>query len=256
MAKAGTRQVDIPHLDIPESLWSSQPAVVKELMVTYLDKLSGMKKPLLSDCVRNTVDRMFAAPTVRLYFSDELESLLFNSGSPYRNDALYLVFLKEFLASGRMPEDEKSRYRFQMENVSKNMPGHKAADFEFMVKDRGRFKMSDVQSDYLVLFFYNPDCMRCRDVEQRMQTDSVLASPHVKVLAVYPGIQTQEWLDSPSALPGSWIDGCSPDGVVNNRLLYFIQSTPSIYLLDKHKNVILKDVSFKRLHDYLKEKLM
>lgn len=245
------QQVDFPCLNIPDSLWVSDPAMVKERMVSYLEQLKRVKEPLLSTYVKRLLNKAYSDVNFRLYFSDELESLLFHSNSPYRNDSLYIVFLRETLVSKLVPEEEKSRYRFQLENVQKNMPGSKAVDFEYLDKSGHRFKMSDIKSDYLVLFFYNPDCMRCKEAERWLMSDSVLVSPCVKVLAVYPGIQTNEWLNSPSALPESWIDGCSPDGAVNNRLLYFIQSTPAIYLLDKDKNVILKDVSPKKLHAYL-----
>lgn len=223
----------------------------KNALSAFLQRLSTLQEPALSDSVRLFVGRKYADETSRLYYSDEVESKLFNPASLQRNNSLYIVFLKETLASGNVPEAEKSRYRFQLENVRKNMPGTKATDFEVLDKNGRRFRMSAVDADYLVLFFYNPDCMRCRRVEEQIKTDSVFRSSVLKIMAVYPGIMTREWLDAPSTLPSSWLDVCSPEGEVNNRLLYFIQSTPSIYLLDRRKNVILKDVSLKRLHDWL-----
>lgn len=223
----------------------------KKALSAFLQRLSTMREPALSDSVKVFIGQKYADETSRLYYSDELEAMLFNPASPQRNDSLYIVFLKETLASKDVPEEEKSRYRFQLENVSKNMPGERATDFTVSDKRGRRFKISDIEADYLILFFYNPDCVRCRRVEEQMKVDSVFQLPSLKIVAVYPGIMTREWLDAPSVLPSSWMDVCSPEGEVNNRLLYFIQSTPSIYLLDKHKNVILKDVSLRRLHDWL-----
>lgn len=246
-----SQQAAGPCLEVPESLWISNPAAAGERVAGYVKRLSTVKEPALSTCVNRLLEKAYADSTTRVYLSDELEALLFNTASPLRNDSLYMVFLKATLASRLVPEAEKSRYRFQLENVRKNMPGSKAVDFELLDKKGGRFKMSDIKSDYLVLFFYDPDCVRCQKTEQRLMADPLLKMPGVKVLAVYPGIRTREWLDAPSFLPDSWTDGCSPQGEVNTRLLYFIQSMPSIYLLDKDKRVVLKDVSAHRLHDYL-----
>lgn len=237
--------------DFQDSLWISSPDMVEQGFVNYVDLLPKLKGTVLQTSVRNFIEKAYRRPDSRLYFSDEAEHYLFSLNSLQRNDSLYITFLKETFASGLLPEDEQFRYRFQLENVRKNLPGTKATDFVYEDKGNTRRKMTDFKAKYLILFFYNPDCGRCRDAEQRLAKEPVLRNPSVKVLAIYPGSQTREWLNQPLHLPFGWADGCSPAGEINNRLLYFIQSTPSIYLLDENKNVILKDVSPQKLVDYL-----
>lgn len=239
--------------DFKDSLWLTDLAQVEQDLVNYLNLLSGLEKSVATLSVKAFVGKVYSNEAARLYFTDEVEHYLFDLNSSRRNDNLYIIFLKETLASPYLKEGEKFRYRFQLENIMKNMPGDKATDFSYLDKKGNQLKMSDLKADYLVLFFYNPDCERCRDAKRHLSQEAVLKKTSVRVLAVYPGSQTKEWLAQPSDLPAGWIDGCSPDGAINNRLLYFIRTTPSVYLLDKHKRVILKDISSGYLVKYLRE---
>lgn len=238
--------------DFRDSLELLSSESTKVELVNYFDLLTKVKESVLEESVKMFIEKSCRYQASRLYFLDETEHYLFSAGSPHRNDRLYMVFLRAILVSGQVSEDEKSRYRFQLENVVKNQPGRKATDFTYLNKEGMKCKMSEIQANYLVLFFYNPDCRRCRDAEEHLMKESVLQDPSVKVLAIYPGSQTEEWLHYASRLPAAWIDGCSPEGEINNRLLYFIQSTLAIYLLDKDKQVLLKDSSPRELVDYLK----
>lgn len=247
--KAGGRQVlDYwDQFDFKDSLRVTQPDFIRRTVTRFLDIVQQLPAAEQRKAADAFTAQTYGKTSTRLYFSDEVEQQLFNPASERHDDRLYMVFLQSALASPLLPEEEKSRYRFQLENAGKNLPGNPATDFTYLNKEGKRRKMSDVTARYLVLFFYNPDCDRCRKAEQLLEKNAVLNAPGVKVLAVYPGPLTKEWLEHTPVLPAAWINGCSPDGEINNRLLYFIRTTPAIYLLDSKKNVILKDVSPEKL---------
>ena len=52
-------------------------------------------------------------------------------------------------------------------------------------------------------------------------------------------------------MPRGWIVGWNKAGDIRNRQLYAIPATPSLYLLDLRKRVILKDASMDQLIGYL-----
>ena len=51
--------------------------------------------------------------------------------------------------------------------------------------------------------------------------------------------------------PESWYNGFDPDFVLRNNDIYNIRAIPSLYLLDKEKNVLMKDVPENVLFNYL-----
>ena len=52
--------------------------------------------------------------------------------------------------------------------------------------------------------------------------------------------------------PEQWYNGFDPDFVLKGDQMYNIRAIPSLYLLDKEKNVLMKDVPPEVLFMYLK----
>ena len=73
----------------------------------------------------------------------------------------------------------------------------------------------------------------------------------LRVLAVYPDDNEEEWLLKSSGMPRGWIVGWNKQGDIRSKVLYEIRATPTLYLLDKQKRVILKDASLKQTIQYL-----
>ena len=54
-------------------------------------------------------------------------------------------------------------------------------------------------------------------------------------------------------MPSGWIVGWNRQGDISNKTLYEIRATPTVYLLDKQKKVILKDASIEQIIQYLQK---
>ena len=80
--------------------------------------------------------------------------------------------------------------------------------------------------------------------------EPALQDARVKVLAVYPYDDTELWKQKTLQTPGNWIDARGADGE-SLESLYFIQATPSLYLLDSQKRVLLKDAPPQAVIRYL-----
>lgn len=85
-------------------------------------------------------------------------------------------------------------------------------------------------------YLYDPDCSNCRKHEQilaelpafvEMQEKGIL-----RVLAVYPDDNEEEWLLKSSYMPRGWIVGWNKQSDIRNKTLYEIRATPTMYLLD------------------------
>jgi hypothetical protein len=129
-----------------------------------------------------------------------------------------------------------------------------ANDFEYTLKDGTTGRLHDIDADYTILMFNNPDCPMCREI-----IDEIGASPmlnemqelgRVRVIAVYPDSDLEAWHRYHAQMPRRWIvsydDGCFLD----NNDLYNLSAIPSLYLLDAHKRVIIKDgISVMQIED-------
>ena len=80
--------------------------------------------------------------------------------------------------------------------------------------------------------------------------DAICASPmlmkmidsgEMKVLALYPDEQLDEWYAYREHIPANWINSYDKGTVIRNKNLYDLKAIPALYLLDTEKRVIVKD---------------
>ena len=85
----------------------------------------------------------------------------------------------------------------------------------------------------------------CRTVREGICSSEILmkavSSGRLKVLAIYPDQDLDEWLRYRSEMPSSWINGYDRECVLRTDGTYNLAAIPSLYLLDKDKTVLVKD---------------
>lgn len=185
------------------------------------------------------------------------EKYLYDPNSPMRNEEYYIPVLEQMLASPRLTEAERLRPADRLEQARKNRPGMPAPDFVYVTPGGQVHRMSRLQAEFTVLFFYDPDCSNCQQFERMLAEMPFFVDlqekGRVRVLAVYPDEDEAEWLFKSSHMPKGWIVGWNKAGDIRSKQLYEIRATPTLYLLDKQKKVVLKDAAVERILHYLSE---
>ena len=80
----------------------------------------------------------------------------------------------------------------------------------------------------------------------RMMSDKKL-----KILAVYPDEDLEAWRQHIPDVPATWINSYDNTVSLKNDEIYDLKAIPTLYLLDKTKKVILKDVTFNQLMEFI-----
>ena len=163
--------------------------------------------------------------------------------------------LEGLLDSQQLGEEYKVRPAYQLEMARKNRPGMKANDFTYTLADGRTGQLSQVEGDYTLLLFYNPDCNDCRRVEQYIAHSKVLAplvrSKRLAVLAVYPDADLPLWRAHLPEMPQGWITGYDAGQKITKEDIYYLPAIPTLYLLDKEKRVVLKDAPAEEIEERL-----
>ena len=185
-----------------------------------------------------------------LSVADSLADLyLYNPMSPVRNEDMYIMFLREFLACDSFTVHMRLRETENLRLVSQNRPGMMANDFRFI--DRNGIS-SNLQSLFtgkddkeLLLVFYDPDCTHCSEIINSLATDDKINSKidngSLQVLAVYTEGNRDLWERTKDKMPKKWRIAYDLSDIVDNGL-YDIPAMPSLYLLDSTGRVVLKDL--------------
>lgn len=238
----------------------SHPEVTEQAFVDYINILQNyVSREDAEKSLRYTLKKTKENKAMHVYFASLFEKYFYGQNSPFRDEEFYLVVLKELAKSPLLTEAERSKYKFQLSMAKKNRVGKKAADFRYTLSSGETFNLYAIKSDYLLLVFFDLGCYTCDAVIHQLQVSEPLNgamkmnSPTrtmLSVLSVYLGNNIDKWLMYLPQLPAEWINAYDQGMVITKKNLYDIKAFPTLYLLDKKKKVILKDVSIEAIESF------
>lgn len=232
----------------------NQPEMVEQALVDYVDLFRLVPAAEAENSLSALMDQASVTLNGFLFFYNTLEKYLYDATSPMRNEALFIPVLQKMMASNKLNDDDKLRPAMLLKSVSKNKVGSMAADFSYTKPDGSRHQLSEVQTPLTLLLFFDPECDDCHQVIMRLEKTDVLnqltADRQLTVLAVYPGENKRLWQTMAQHMLPTWEIGMDESQTIYNKELYDILGFPSMYLLDQHKTVILKDASLTALEEY------
>lgn len=208
----------------------SVPSISKKSSVTFLDS------------VLNTVSEDSAVFRQTISY---LETPLGDPNSSYRNENLYSELLQAKLKSSWYDSASKAQTRNKLYLLMQNTPGNEANDFTYITPAGFKKKMYDLKANYTLLYFYNPECNACKEMKTELTNSTIinakLKEQKLKLLAIYTDKDEKIWLDHLNEMPTAWMQGRDEDEYLYKNNIYNLKAIPTIYLLDKQKNVLLKD---------------
>ena len=181
--------------------------------------------------------------------------ILQDPNSPWRNEEFCIPLLEKLSASSLSTEGERERAAKELPRFCLNRLGEKANDFQFTLRNGRTKSVYGIDAEYTILFFSNPGCPNCREVMESLQQfpgiDALIENKQLAVANIYPDEDLGEWIKYSEIYPKNWLNGYDHLLAVNKTPLYNLRAIPSVYLLDKDKRVLLKDVPTDFLLQYL-----
>ena len=78
-------------------------------------------------------------------------------------------------------------------------------------------------------------------MKQNEQISQWITSKELQILAIYADGNQEEWTKEKDYFPPTWINGYDHQDEIYTKGTYVLRMSPTIYLLDSEKKVILKD---------------
>ena len=201
-------------------------------------------------CEKNdTTSNVFEAMT------EITHKYLYDPNSPMRNEDLYGPYAECLSKCGFVEEGKRTVYAYDAGKCALNRIGTKAADFRFEDRNGKVRRLYEIKADFTVLFFSNPGCEACKEIINALKgtphIDSLVQAGRIAVLNIYIDEDLAAWRSYMPIYPETWYNGFDPDFVIRTDVLYNVRAIPSLYLLDKDKNVMMKDAITERVVDFL-----
>lgn len=248
------------NFDFTDTTLISKPEITEQALVDFLNILPRVSAENSSKALDALMDSAAADSAMFRHFIKLTENYLYDPNSPMRNEDYYIQVLNRIISSSKLDDVYKARPQYQLKKAMKNRPGNMATDFRYTLKDGTVAAMSAIRADYTVLYFNNPDCRDCKRVKEFIKHSETFnrlvaagAVPALRILAVYPDADISLW--KRGDYPGIMINGYDATQTIMEQELYDLKAIPTLYLLDKDKRVILKDVPVEQVEEWLQKAL-
>lgn len=230
---------------------SRNAAFIEQNFVNFISFAPYASENVFRDAVRRLLKNAKADTEAYELLAKTSDIYLYDPESPTLSEDLYKVFVEEMLADPFPDESSRERQIMQLEQINKNRPGMKAADFSYMLPSGNPQTLWQTRSgNRLLLIFYDPDCDHCKEIMDTLAShpdvNKMLDDGSLSILAVYSGDNKDLWVSGLKTLPSKWIIGYNDGDILDNDT-YVLRASPTMYLLDADKNVIAKDIQLHQL---------
>lgn len=246
--------------DFSDTTLITQADITEQGFVDYVQLLNQLSPEEAEQSINTMLNKAKPYPTMYGHFARLYEKYFYDPNSPFRNEQLYTPAVNHLVESGVLSKDLQGIFSFQQEMLLKNKVGTKATNFAYTLANGDKKMMHALQSNYLILFFTNPNCPSCASTTEQLVNSKPLQdifsfnTPNNKmltVLSIYPDANLDEWRKALPHLPQQhWVNSYDDGEVIFGNLLYDIKAIPTLYLLDKDKKVVLKDVGLGEIEAY------
>ena len=230
--------------DFADTLYCTKADTV-EMCRAYASYVQNFVGPMDQEPIRKLMQRASVSKKMFDYFVMLSDKVLHDPNSPLRSDELYIAVLEAQIASPHYDKYEKIAPDYDLRIVSQNRIGRKANDFDYTLKSGRTRNLYSLESNFIIIYINNPGCSMCRDISTQLKQSQIISDlqseGRLKVLAIYPDENLEEWHKHYSDIPSAWINGYDRGCHIERENLYNVSAIPALYLLDKEKVVLVKD---------------
>jgi thiol-disulfide isomerase/thioredoxin len=171
------------------------------------------------------------------------------------HDAVMVKLADDIYLSGKadwVTKEFKEDLRKQIDLIRPNLIGKKAENI-VMDSYKGIFvSLYDVEKDFTILYFWEPDCGHCIEATPKLKAYYDKPKNYsLEVFAVCTTSDKAKWTKYIEDNKLTWINGWDPKRTSHFDFYYNVQSTPTIYILDKNKKIIAKKLGVDELGPFI-----
>ena len=225
----------------------------------FLEKLTVNHPDSIAESIDFLLAKMEPAEqTFRYYLSTYLNKYAKSKVIGY--DAIYVHLVKKYYQSGKTPwVDEESLAKI-IDNANKLDPvliGKIGADIKVYKEDGTPISISDIDYEYLVLLFWAPDCGHCTKMMPKfVEFNEKWKDTGVKLFAICSKHQDKTencWKDLEKKNMLGFINAADQYHRSRFKLKYNVMTTPKVFVLDKNREILIKNIGGDQIDDIMQE---
>jgi len=173
-------------------------------------------------------------------------------------DAIYVHMVDKYYSQGKAPWVKEDVLAKIIDNANKLRPlliGNTVPDITTYQQDGTPIKIRDIESEYTVLVFWAPNCGHCKKampdvvnfndkyLSKGVKTVSICTKGGEKFKGCWDFLEGKDMLRMLN----------TGDEYIRFQRKMFVRKTPKIIVLDKDKEIIIKDIPAEKLDEIVDE---
>lgn len=171
------------------------------------------------------------------------------------HDAVVVHLADRVYLAGKAPWAAKEYVddlRRRVERLRPNLIGEKAPELLMNSFSGYYVSLYDVKAEFTILYFWEPDCGHCKEatpVLKKYYDEN--KQKGIEVFAVCTQHDKEKWEKYIVDNGLMWINGWDPERLSRFDMLYNVESTPLVYILDHDKKIIAKKLSVEDIGPFI-----
>ena len=162
-------------------------------------------------------------------------------------DKVFVHLVETYYLTGKADEwtDKKTldKLKNRVAMIKPNFLGNNAPHLALWDTLGTEINLSEINAEFTVLYFYDPDCGHCKK-KTPVLYDAYpdLMAKGVEILAICTGSDEEKWKNFIKKNDLGWINLADLESKTYFKYYYDIRSTPTVYILDQDKKIVLKKI--------------
>ncbi|MDZ7738521.1 MAG: TlpA disulfide reductase family protein [Bacteroidales bacterium] len=241
------------NVDLGEPGLIRTPILYNKLKTFFSDVIIQAPDSVINE-IRTVLDRAGKNPeTFRFTLS-----FLFNhyrSSQIMGHDAIIVMLADEYYLNGKADWADKDFLESLREDVARIRPsliGKKARDLTMQTYSGQPRSVYDIDSEFTILYFWEPNCGHCNESTPLLKEFyNENRDKGVEIYAVCTQDNKEEWMEYIAENGLDWINGWDPTRNTGYDYYYNVKATPLIYVLNKDKEIIAKQLPAANLQGFI-----
>lgn len=244
----------LDYIDFTDPRYLNTSILPVRLKEFFTQKL--LQQPDTLICYTDLLLKEDMHPRVRAYCAQYLFTLFFTS-EIMGMERVAVHIAREYFINDPALSDDPEMLR-EMENYvefnSRCLTGMNAPPLELPDKEGNIRSLYGIRALYSVVFFFEDNCPACSDellklVKFSQKTDN----KDIIIFAVYTGDNRDVFVKYSDFFPENWTAVWDPHLSSGFQKMYNVRSTPRIYLLDRNKIIIGRDIGTETLNEIIED---
>lgn len=190
-----------------------------------------------------------------LYALSLYQSMLYDTSSPTVSEDHYRYVLEWMIRSPKIKGEHQDQAKSLLSLINKNRVGSIAEDFIYTKADGSRHHLKNSHSAQTLLILVNPNTPNYHNLLDKIArhptVSKLIQGKQLSIKVIYVQTSMEQFVLDTEQLPKIFEAGYDAEDKILTDQLYNIKTHPTMYLIDRKGQVLLKEASLERLEQYL-----